>query len=197
MEPILAINLILLWGIVLLLTTTMLVTVRRLRSALQILTAQRSPEIESIPKLTVGEAAPDFTAFNHSGRQVTLSNYLGNNIVFIFISPHCDPCRNELPELLKIYPLLKSSGIDIVLVTMSTPSDMEPLVKEYNISIPILYSPPQVTSLTDIYDPGHVYPFYCFVDAQGTIISTDLIGGTEWWMLVQRWKITSEHSSHL
>ena len=196
MEPILAINLILLWAIVLLLTITMLVTVRRLRSALQILTAQRSPEIESIPKLTVGEAAPDFTAFNHSGQQVTLSNYLGNNIVFIFINPYCDPCRNELPGLLHICPLLKSSGIDMVLVTMSTPSDMEPLVKEYNISIPILYSPPQVTSLFDIYDPGHVFPFYCIIDAQGTITSTDIIGGTEWWMFVQQWRTTSEHSLH-
>jgi peroxiredoxin len=190
MEPILAINMILLWAAFLLLLSMMLTVVRRLRSISQMLAYQMSAG--SIPKLTVGEPAPDFIAFNHFGQPVTLSNYIGHNFTFIFISPFCEPCRNEVPELVKIFPMAKLSGVDMVLVTMTTATDMEPLIKEYNVPLPVLYSPPQISSLTDTYDPDRVYPFYCFVNEQGIVTSTDVIGEGDWPNLLHQWELASK-----
>jgi len=192
MNPVLAANLVLLWAVVLLLMVMMFAVVRYLRSISQILNVQMSSGSGSVPKLTIGKPAPDFIAFNHSGQQVTLFNYLGNNIVFIFISPHCEPCRGELPELVKMYPMAKLSGVDMILVTMTPASDMTPLIKEYKILFPVLYSPPQLGTLTDTYNPSHIYPFYCLLDENGIITSTDIIGGGEWPTLIQKWKMTGE-----
>lgn len=194
MEPILAVNLILLWAVVLLLLLTMLMGVRRLRAVSQMLAAQMSPGPGSIPKLAIGEPAPDFTAFSQAGQPVTLANYRGRNIAFIFLSPHCEPCRNEVPALVKIYPMAKRSGVEMALVTMTTPTDMEPLIKEHNVQIPVLYSPPQISTLTDAYNPTHVYPFYCIVDEQGIVVSTDILGGGDWSQRVKNWETAGSPS---
>src|SRR5438067_7226270 len=49
--------------------------------------------------LAVGSQAPDFTLADIDGQPHKLSSMRGRNILLLFGSSHCDPCRRLLPGL--------------------------------------------------------------------------------------------------
>ena len=49
--------------------------------------------------LAVGSPAPDFQLPDADGQTRRLSDYRGRNVLLLFGSPHCDPCRRLLPNL--------------------------------------------------------------------------------------------------
>ena len=70
--------------------------------------------------IEVGEIAPDFTAPSIDGPDITLSNELLNNKVTLldFWAAWCRPCRIENPNLVRLHKKYKSSGFDIIGVSL-------------------------------------------------------------------------------
>ena len=64
------------------------------------------------------EQAPDFTITDAEGNQVNLSDFFGKPIVLNFWASWCGPCRQEMPEVKKIYEQYKDKGFDIVGVSL-------------------------------------------------------------------------------
>lgn len=60
-------------------------------------------------------ATPDFTLPDLTGKDISLSNYLGNKIILlVFGATTCVYCRNQVPELKEIYEKFKKK--DFVLL---------------------------------------------------------------------------------
>lgn len=111
METILVVSSILLWLVVLLNLLLTFGLVRRFNAA---------PRPVTMPHqigLQVGELAPDFTAPTVHGEIVTLSTYIGRKVVFVFISAHCVPCHEVLPDLQQLGLKAARAGVELVLVS--------------------------------------------------------------------------------
>src|SRR5688572_13929556 len=119
MEPVLVVSLILLWILVLLNLLLTLALARRLNT----LSSQLGDPLANVPKLELGQPAPDFSAETLDGSQVSLTSYIGRNVAFVFISPSCGPCREEMPVLNALQPKAKRAGVELVLVSDSSRDD--------------------------------------------------------------------------
>jgi peroxiredoxin len=79
-------------------------------------------------KVAIGKNAPDFQAKTIDGKQVKLSDYLGQGYVLIdFWASWCGPCRRESPSLVKLYEKYKGKGLEIV--SLSLDRTVDPWIK--------------------------------------------------------------------
>jgi len=157
MESILVLSTILLWALVLLNLLLTLGLARRVRAAF--------PKIEM---LKVGQQAPDFTAQTLQGQAVSLADYAGRAVAFIFTSPHCQPCREQLPTLQALKPKAEEFNVELVMVSDANENETRTLASELDGSLPILIAPRERTTFIADYK-ATAMPSYCLVDAHGKV----------------------------
>lgn len=185
MEPILIVNVVLLWGLVLF---NLLLTLALIRRVNAFFTAGPEREMET---LKVGEPAPDFEAETLEGQTATLADYAGRSVVFLFSSEGCGSCRSKLPYYETLLPKARQAGTELVLVSVDTREIAEDMVKEFQVSLPVLIAPMGENPLQDDYKAEGM-PFYCHVNEEGIVQATGYFDGV-WDSLAQSW--TSEASA--
>jgi peroxiredoxin len=181
METILVVSSFLLWLIVVLNLLLTIALVRRLSA---------KPRPTSLPweTLEVGQRAPDFSAQTLSGETVTLSTFAGRKTAFLFISTHCDPCKQLLPRLEPLGPKAARAGVELVLVSGDGFEATRTFAEEMSITLPVLVAPKDISPLMADYK-ATMTPFYCLVDEQGKIQSSGYpsLEWGEWKTLVDSW----------
>ena len=70
--------------------------------------------------LKIGDTFVDFTQKDIANKAIKLSNFNGNVILLEFWGSWCGPCREQNPELVKIYNDNKSKGFEIFGVATET-----------------------------------------------------------------------------
>lgn len=179
-ESTLLLILILLWCTVLFGLHLAIATARRV-NAIYAMFEQR-------PELQVNAPAPDFEAETLTGEKVTLNTYNGRAVAFIFIEPHCGPCRQAIPTLEVLGPLAKKNfDIDLVIVSESTNADARRLIKELNMELPVIIAPRKKSDFGKDYNPGGINPYYCYIDKLGNVQARDPLGKGEWPRLQRMW----------
>jgi peroxiredoxin len=74
--------------------------------------------------VSVGQKAPDFTLSDQSGNPVVLSSKFGPKLLLIdFWASWCQPCRQENPNVVKVYNEYHKKGFDIVGVSLDKTKD--------------------------------------------------------------------------
>jgi peroxiredoxin len=69
--------------------------------------------------VAVGQKAPDFTMNDVNGKPFALSSKIGSRLLLIdFWAAWCGPCRQENPNLVKIYNEFKKKGFDVLGVSL-------------------------------------------------------------------------------
>ncbi len=69
--------------------------------------------------VSVGKKAPDFTMNDVEGNPVTLSSKIGPKFLLIdFWAAWCSPCRQENPNVVKIYKEFNKKGFDVLGVSL-------------------------------------------------------------------------------
>jgi len=87
----------------------------------QLISNRIKQKIESNPnrgKIKIGMQAPDFSAPNPQGKQITLSEIKGKVTIIDFWASWCKPCRMENPNLVKLYDKYHSEGLEIISVSL-------------------------------------------------------------------------------
>lgn len=75
-------------------------------------------KIESELATEVGAVAPDFTAPNPDGKEITLSKIKGKVTIIDFWAAWCGPCRKENPNVVKVYEKYHEKGLEIIGVSL-------------------------------------------------------------------------------
>jgi cytochrome c biogenesis protein CcmG/thiol:disulfide interchange protein DsbE len=112
--------------------------------------------------------APDFNLKEVlTGKDYSLSQFRGKVVVLNFFTFFCGPCRDEMPELNKIYNNLKGKGLQTLGIALSSdPTQIRFLVKQLGLNYPVLIGNDKVS---DAYGSIVVVPTTVIIDKQGKV----------------------------
>ena len=109
------------------------VRIAAMRSLLCLSILALLPSIAGAQKVELSKA-PDFSAKDLSGKTVKLSDLLKTGPVLVdFWTTWCKPCKNELPELDKLYRTYRDRGFQVVALSQDDPKSVlavKPLVTQ-------------------------------------------------------------------
>lgn len=114
---------------------------------------------------------PDFRLQDLDGNWVTLSEQLGDDVVYVtFWATWCVPCRREMPYLQALHEEFGDEGLTIISVNTdppSTTSKIKPYIKRYKISYTTVLDPDN--NVLDKYNPTRELPYAVLIDRDGNV----------------------------
>jgi peroxiredoxin len=114
---------------------------------------------------------PDFRLKDLDGNWFTLSEHLGENVVYVtFWATWCVPCRREMPHLQQLYEDFSDDGLTIIGVNTDPPgttSKIKPYVRRYRITYPTVLDPDN--NVLDKYNPTRELPYAVLIDRDGNV----------------------------
>jgi len=99
----------------------------------------------SVSAKEISGKMPDFTLQSNSGKNVRLNELRGEVIMVNFWATWCGPCRQEMPEMEKLYSKYKKAGFTILAINVEnsrnakTKAAIEQFVGDNNLTYPVLY----------------------------------------------------------
>jgi peroxiredoxin len=80
--------------------------------------------VQVMKAVSIGQKAPDFTLDDVDGNPVALSSKIGTKLLLIdFWAAWCTPCRQENPNLVKVYKDFNKKGFDVFSVSLDRDKD--------------------------------------------------------------------------
>ncbi|MGY3211333.1 redoxin domain-containing protein [Mucilaginibacter sp. HD30] len=77
--------------------------------------------MEMTKATAIGSIAPDFTQNDATGKPVSLSSFKGKYILIDFWASWCGPCRQENPNLVRVYNKYKNKKFTVLGVSLDKP----------------------------------------------------------------------------
>lgn len=117
----------------------------------------------------LGERVPDFHVITLGGKDITEASLPGRRSLIVFFDTWCPDCREELPEIQRVYEQI---GDKALIVAIARKSD-ERSVREYwqanGLTLPVAV--PGNTSVYDLFDRGSGtgVPQGYLIDADGVV----------------------------
>lgn len=160
METLLIVSSVFLWVVVLCNLMLTLALVRR--------TNARTQQESSTSGLQIGQQAPPFTAQALNGETLTLANYAGRKVAFLFVSTHCQPCLNLLPSIEDLRPGAAQAGVELVLVMNDESEQTRTFVADHHLQTSVLLAPRGDNTFHEDYQVKGT-PSYCLLNEQGKV----------------------------
>ena len=85
-----------------------------------------------------GTAAPDFTLPEIRGGVVSLKEYRGRRVLLVFTDPHCGPCTEIAPYLVRAHRRRRTSETVIIVVGRGDASENRQKAQEYGFEFPVV-----------------------------------------------------------
>ncbi|WP_352420316.1 TlpA disulfide reductase family protein [Proteiniborus sp.] len=118
--------------------------------------------------IEIGEPAPDFILEDLEGNKVSLKNYEGEKTVLLnFWASWCPPCREEMPDLNKLYEENKDDDFIVLAVNVGeSESAVKNFIEENGYTFPVLLDETQEVGVT--YNTFSI-PTSVMIDKEGII----------------------------
>ena len=88
--------------------------------------------------LETGNNAPDFTLTDLNGNKVSLSDFKGKVIILDFFASWCPPCRQEIPDFVKLHSAYSTKGFSVIGVALVSAQDAKDFAAQAGINYPVL-----------------------------------------------------------
>lgn len=126
-------------------------------------------------RLAAGTLAPNFTRPTLAGGPVTLADWRGQPVLINFWASWCVPCRQEMPDLVRLSVAHKVEGLVILAVNLTaqdTLPEINAFVKEMGLTFPVVLDTTGEVTTTAYRIPG--LPSSVFIDRGGRITRIQL-----------------------
>ncbi len=92
-----------------------------------------------MPRLETGQTAPAFTLNDHAGRSVSLSDFVGRNLIIFFYPAAMTPgCTKEACDFRDSLVRLQQAGYDVVGISPDKPEKLARFVEKESLTYPLL-----------------------------------------------------------
>lgn len=89
----------------------------------------------------LGFIAPDVALSDMTGQAVSLASYRGQAVLLNLWASWCDPCRDEMPAIERVYQRYRAEGFSVLAVNITyddDEGDARAFVKQQGLSFPVL-----------------------------------------------------------
>jgi len=115
-----------------------------------------------------GDKAPNFSLPVLGGGTMKLSDLQGKPVVLNFWASWCEPCKAEMPDLVKQYELNKDKGVVFVGVDIGEGQVVvQQFAERMKMTFPILLD--ESREITKLYNIGPI-PTTFFIDKDGEVV---------------------------
>ncbi len=134
---------------------------------------------ESLAMLNIGKVAPDFSAPDPDGKQISLNQIKGKATIIDFWAAWCGPCRKENPNVVKVYNKYHDKGLEIIGVSLDRQGQKDKWLKAIEDDKLTWH---HVSNLNYFNDPVarqyniQAIPATFILDADGKIVAKNLRG---------------------
>ena len=91
--------------------------------------AKRKSQEMASKLASVGNKAPEFSAQTPDGKELSLSETLGEYTIIDFWASWCKPCRMENPNVVNVYKKYHDKGLNIISVSLDRPGQKDRWVR--------------------------------------------------------------------
>jgi len=88
--------------------------------------------------LQAGTPAPPFQLPDVHGRTVSLEEYRGRRVLLTFSDPHCGPCDQLAPHLVRLHQQHRDNNLAVVLVGRGDPEENRRKAEEHGFEFPVV-----------------------------------------------------------
>lgn len=134
-------------------------------------------ELDELRTLSIGQPAPEISLPNPEGQTVNLSDFRGKYVLIDFWAGWCKPCRDENPNVVRLYEKYKEKGFEVFGVSLDRTREMwlkaieEDQLKWTQVS-DLSYFNSEAAATYQI----NAIPATYMIDPEGNILAKDLRG---------------------
>ena len=88
--------------------------------------------------LAAGTPAPNFTLTDVQGGAVSLESYRGQRVLLVFSDPHCGPCDELAPHLVRLHRQGRESRLTLLMVGRGDVEENRRKVEEHGFEFPLV-----------------------------------------------------------
>lgn len=132
--------------------------------------------------LKAGTPAPAFDLPDIHGQRVALEDYRGRRVLLVFTDPHCGPCDQLAPDLVRLHQEHRDNGLALVMVGRGETEENRRKAEQHGFEFPLI--------LQDRWKLSKAYgifstPVAFLIDEQGIITRNVAAGADEILALAQ------------
>lgn len=136
--------------------------------------SQMQHKIDLVKGCEIGQPSPDFELKNLKGESIKLSSLRGKYTLIDFWASWCGPCRQEIPNLKKVYAAYKDKGLQLIGVSLdNSDTAWRKAVEEEQLDYLQLNDPKNITG--KLYNFSGI-PFIILISPEGIILEKELRG---------------------
>lgn len=138
---------------------------------------QIKQQLDDMRALSLGQVAPEIELTNPNGELLKLSDYRGKYVMIDFWAAWCKPCRQENPNVVRLYEKYKDKGFEIYGVSLDrTKNDWVKAIADDGLTWPQVSDLEYFNSAAAIDYKINAIPATYLLDPEGKIIAQDLRG---------------------
>ena len=115
-----------------------------------------------------------------SGKEQSLAQWRDKVLIVNFWATWCEPCREEVPVLLRVQARHASNGVQIVGISIDSVDKVRQFAIEYRIGYPLVVGSMDIIDLTRrLGNKAAGLPYTVVLDRSGRVVKTHLGGISE------------------
>jgi thiol-disulfide isomerase/thioredoxin len=140
-------------------------------AAVSVLAPQpRSPDESRV----IPTVLPDLALADAAGEMHRLSDWTGHPVIINFWATWCEPCRREIPLLIRLRHERAGAGLAIVGIAVDLRAAVVKYARHAGIDYPLLIGETEGLEAAHAFGMDLVFPFSVFADERGRIVAVKL-----------------------
>ena len=132
-----------------------------------------APPTEAVPH-AIPMVVPDLSLADLSGKPRRLSGWVGHPVIFNFWATWCEPCRREIPLLIRLRHERSASGLAVVGIAVDFRSTVADYARHAGIDYPVLIGEDGGLDAVKAFGMELLLPFCVFADDRGRVVAVKL-----------------------